>query len=629
MAKIVIVQNIFLLIWSRTVLVNGAGPSYPDAERVYADMPNLAAAASYYLNSSLLSTYDPRHIMYHGTNASAYNRLSTMQSDCEPLDLSCKTGARESTSCSSAAISTTSDTPTHACSSSDAKRIHEEVEKEDGEQKAEKRQKVNTTATSMATEINTPLMDETEVRMIVEKFNRCFVEDTKISGYIPRGMVGFAEDLAQRGLASVHSGKIVELCMASEQWRGHNVFWRMLLFFMDTMSLEVATSNQLEDKKTVVLRVRKTAAKPLSECTIQYINKSIAKFRGAERMEMQCSLNVLKDRGTADVVGVFRWLLHHVKIECVGITCDLTEVGMNSAMFGRQMAALSKEWRESRMRIDSLTLCFNLAHYKNAAVIAKECPCISVLKIHFIGADSRVTGVIDQALEALLLYSPALEELSVFGVHVGIGYIQMIAAMLPHLVLLELELLSLDTLVLGKKEKEEFGLVFSGLKTLKLSNIYNYSCSSIEKFVGLFPSLKLVQIPTRYVATSLIDALSSLRLLRSLEIINGFLPIKTAEYLLEKLPTLECLSVGVKKLDNKLAQVLSKTTNMHTLKLRGYYTANFFASLLRPSPLMSTLKVLCVYRYSDACYSGSLSAEDTHSKAAAMKKFGCAVESIY
>ncbi|KAI5192894.1 hypothetical protein NECID01_2123 [Nematocida sp. AWRm77] len=629
MAMIVIVCNVFLLAWTRAGLVNGAGPSHPYAERVYADMPNLAAVASYYLNSSFLSAYGPRDNVYHGSSV-LRNRLTSMQSDCEPLDLSCKTDARESTSHLGAAISTNSDTPTHACSSSDAKRMHEEAEKKDGEQRVDKRQKTNTntsTTAAMPSETNTALMDETEAcLMIVEDFNRFFGKDTKVMSLMLKDMAEFSNDLAQRALTSAYSSKIVELCTASEKWRGHNVFWRMLTFFMDTLSLEIVELNRLEDKKTAVLRKRKTSGKLLSEYRREYIYRSIAKCQGSLRMEMQCNLNVLEGRDTADVLGVLRWLLYHVKIECVGITCDLTEAGMNRVVLGRQMEALTKEWRGCSLRIDSLSLRFNLAQYKDAAVVVKEFSWITVLKIHFIATDPWETGDTNQALKALLLHCSALEQLSVFGVPVSVEHIRTIAEILPQLVLLEVEFLTLKKLALGLEEKNEAMPVFPGLKTLKLLNMYNYSCAGIEKFVELFPNLKAVQISSRYVTTSLIDALSILRLLRSLETVNGLLPIETIEYLLERLPSLECLSVGVYNLDSKLAHALSKYTGMQTLKLRGKYTSGFFASLLQPSPLMNTLKALSVYRHSGSSYRDNFSAEDKDSKKTAMENFRCVVE---
>ncbi|KAI5144796.1 hypothetical protein NEPAR04_2215 [Nematocida parisii] len=611
MAKIVIVQNIFLLIWARAVLVCCAGSSHPDAERVYASMPNLAAVASYYLNSSLASAYGPRNNVYH---------------DCEPLDLSCKTGARESSSCSSATIPTTSNTPTHACSSSAAKRIHEEAEKKNGEKKVSKKQKTNTNTTSTAAVANTALMDEKEACLMIEEFGRCFVEDTKISDYTLREMAGLANNLAQRGLASTHSGKIVELCTASEQWLGHDVFWRMLMFFVDRLSLEVADLNWLEDKKTVVLRDR-IREKPLSGCSKDHICRTIAKVRGAERMEIQCSLSFLESRGTVDVQAVFKWLLHHVNIQCVGVSCDLTEAGMNSTVLGRHVEALTKEWRGSSVCTDSLALHFTLPQYKDAAVVVKECPWVTVLKMHFIDAGYYPVDTKNQALKALLLHCPVLEQLSVFGLHIRVEHIRTIAAMHPQLVLLEVELLCLDTLVLSQKKEDDAIPVFPALKTLKLQNIYNYSDAGIEKFVGLFPSLEDVQIPARSVATSLIDALSKLRLLRSLGTVNGSLEIETVEYLLERLPALECLSIGVKYLDNKLAHALSKYTEMHTLKLRGRYNPGFLGSLLQPSPLMNMLKTLCVCRNSGTSYRrGNFSTEDISSKGTAMKNFGCAVE---
>ncbi|KAI5193043.1 hypothetical protein NECID01_2163 [Nematocida sp. AWRm77] len=629
MAKIVIARNVFLFVWAHTVLVNGAGPSHPDAERVYASMPNLAAVSSYYLNSSLASTYGPRHSVYHGSSASAHNELPSMQSDCEPLDLSCKTGARESSSCSSATILTTSNTPTHACSSSAAKRIHEEAEKKNDEKKVSKKQKTNTNTTSTAAEADTPLMDEAEACLMIEEFGRCFVEDTKVNVRLTPDMPEFAEDLAQRGLISIHSREIVDLCTASEQWRGHSVFWRMLLLFVDRLSLEVATSSRLEDKKTVFLRDRKTSGKPLYECTKDHIYRNIAKCQGAERMEMQCSLNVLKDRGTADVLGVLRWLLYHINIRCVGIRCDLREADMSSVVFERQVEALTKERRGARVRIDSLTLYFNFAQCRDAAVVVKECPWVTVLKIHFIDDVLCQGGDGIRVLETLLLHFPALEQLCVFGLPIGIVHIRTIAAMLPQLVLLEVEFLTLDKLALDLEEEEESMPVLPGLKTLKLSNMYNYSCADIEKFVELFPNLEDVQIPSICVTPPLIDTLSNLPLLRSLEILNGFLPIETAEHLLETLPALECLSVGVKYLDSKLAHALSKCTAMHTLKLRGRYIPGFLASLLQPSPLMTTLKVLCVCRNSGFYRKGSLSAEDLSSKDTAMEKFGLVFEIIY
>ncbi|KAI5191501.1 hypothetical protein NECID01_1495 [Nematocida sp. AWRm77] len=509
-----------------------------------------------------------------------------------------------------------------------AKRACDRVEKKDREQRRRKRQKTNTTAT--ATETNTALMDETDVRIAVEEFNRYFGKDTKYSGYMLQGILEFAKDLAQKGLTSAHSREIVELCMASNQWLGNDVFWRMLVIFIDTLSLEVAALNRLEDKKTVILRDRKIRDKPLSECTDRSIRYVIAKCRGAEQMEMQCSLNVLESRGTADVLGVFRWLLHHVNIRCVGIACDLREAGMSNAVLGRQVEALSKEWRGTRVRIDSLALHFNLAQYREAAEIINLCSWVTVLKMHFIATDSRETGDTNQALKALLPHCPALEQLSVFGVRVGVEHIRTITAMLPQLVFLELEFFNLKKLELGQKEEKESIPAFSGLKTLKISELYNYYLySGIEKFASLFPNLKDVQISAKNVVIPLIDALSKLHHLRSLEIINNFLQIETAEYLLDKLPTLERFSVGVKDLDSKLVHILSKYAGMHTLNLRGYYISGFLASLLLPSPLLNTLKVLCVYRHSGSSYrKDKFSAEDISSKKAAMKNFGCAVEII-
>ncbi|KAI5189524.1 hypothetical protein NECID01_0547, partial [Nematocida sp. AWRm77] len=91
-----------------------------------------------------------------------------------------------------------------------------------------------------------------------------------------------------------------------------------------------------------------------------------------------------------------------------------------------------------------------------------------------------------------------------------------------------------------------------------------------------------------------------------------------------------CLSVGVKELGNKLVHALSRCTGMHTLILRGNYTAGFFSSLLQASPLMSTLEALSVCRNTVSCNKkDSLSAEDKRSKKDAMKKFGCIVETRY
>ncbi|KAI5192769.1 hypothetical protein NECID01_2075, partial [Nematocida sp. AWRm77] len=421
----------------------------------------------------------------------------------------------------------------------------------DTTKKARKRQKTNTT-TSTDAEATTALMNETEVCMAVEEFNMQFRHGPMVWGRLPSDMLVFAKDLAQRGLTSAHSRKIVELCTASEEWLGRPVFWRILMFFVDTMSLEIVDLNQLEDKKTVVLRDRKPSAKPLSGCARQHIYRTINRFRGTERMEIQCSLNVLEDRGTADVLAVLRWFLYHVKIECVGITCDLTEPNMSSAMLGRQMQALTKEWRGTRVRIDSLALHFKPAQCKGAVMVMKECSWVTVLKIHFMFVDAQNVGDINQALKALLLHCPTLEQLSVFGFHVSIEHIRTIAAILPQLVLLEVGFLNLNKLALGQKKERESMPVLCGLKTLKILNIYNYSVADIENLVCLFPNLKFVKIPSRYVATPLIDALSSLRLLRSLETVNGLLPIETAVYLLDKLPTLDCLSFGVHKLDNKL-----------------------------------------------------------------------------
>ncbi|KAI5192492.1 hypothetical protein NECID01_1959 [Nematocida sp. AWRm77] len=504
-----------------------------------------------------------------------------------------------------------------------SKRIRDRVEKEDGEQKMAKVQKTMTTA--MATETNTALMDKTEVHTAVKKFSRRFGNDAKVWFRLSPDMLGFAEDLGLRGLTSIHSRKIMELCTASKQWWGHSVFWRMLMFFMDTLFLELVDLNRLEDKKTVVLKDKKKDYKPLSEYTANHIRHVIAKCRGAKRLEMHCSLNVLVSRGTEDVLDVLRWLLYHVNIRCVGVTCDLREAGMSSAVLGRHVKALTKERRGRRVRIDTLALHFNFAQYKDAAVIVKECSWVTVLKIHFITVDTQQKDNIGHVLGNLLSKCLRLEQLSVFRVCVDIGHIHTIMNILPKLVLLEIGSFVSNKKVCLQKKKKPLS-AFSCLRTLKISAIHNYD-AGIKKFVYLFPNLEDVQISATDVTTSLIDTLSKLPHLWSLEIINGSLEIETAEYLLERLPALECLSVGVKDLDKKLAHALSKCTGMHTLKLRGNYSTGFFASLLQPSPLMNTLRVLCVCRNFGSSYRrDKFSAEDLSSKKAAMKNFGCTVE---
>ncbi|KAI5192489.1 hypothetical protein NECID01_1956 [Nematocida sp. AWRm77] len=649
MAKIVIVQNIFLLVWACAVLVCGSSFESLDFELtdICADI-NLDVLDVFYSDhSDILDSLLRDDVQNDDSSAwqSVLQEEQALESPCAldppgPSNAVNTVGGNEDSSASASAYLSLPNTNTSSNSNSStgssifsvqvqplvgsAKRACDRVEKEDQEQKMAKVQKTKTTAT--ATEANTALMDEAEVCMAVEKFNRFFGDDTNISGYMPQGMLRFAEDLTQRGLASTHFSKIVELCTASEQWLGHDVFWRMLMFFVDTMPLEVATSNRLEDKKTVVLRNR-TSKNPLSECARQHISNTIAKCRGAERIEIQSSLSFLESRGAADVPTILKWLLHHVKIECVGISCDLTEAGMSSAVLGRQVEALSKEWRGNSVHIDSLALYFRVAQYMTAAEILKESLWVTVLKMHFIDAILCQDDTRNQALKALLVHCPTLEQLSVFGPNIGIDHIQTIAAMLPQLVLLEVEFLTLNKLELSQKNVKEAIPVFPGLKILKLVQTYNYSDAGMEKFMRLFSSLENVQISAIDVASPLIDVLSTMRLLRSLEIVNGSLPIETTEYLLEKLPSLECLSVGVKDLDCKLAHALSKCTRMHTLKLRGKYTPGFLASLLQPSPLMSTLKVLSVCRNAGPSYRKSnFSAEDKHSKKTAMKKFGCAVE---
>ncbi|KAI5190867.1 hypothetical protein NECID01_1162 [Nematocida sp. AWRm77] len=507
-----------------------------------------------------------------------------------------------------------------------AKRVFDRTEKKVRAQNMAKKQKKKTTAA----EANSGLMDGPKVCQAVQRFKIYFGERARIWTFLPMHIEEFVRDLAQRGLTSSYSKKIMKLCMASEPWVGHKVFWRMLAFFMDTLSLEVAGLNQLEDKKTAVIRDR-IRDKPLSEYSRQHICKAIAKFQEAERMEIECSLSILEGIGTTDVLAILRWLLYHVNIQCAGIACDLREVAMNSKVFGRQVAALTNAWRGNRLCIDSLTLYFTLAEYNDAAGIVKECSSIPVLKMHFIAADLCQVNDGKKALEALLLHCPALKQLSIFGLVIGIDSMQIITTMLPQLVLLEVEFLSLIFgLVLSQKEERESGRKniapeFLSLSTLKILKLYNFSGISAKQIVDLFPNLKCMQIPAKCIGISVIDALSSLRFLRSLELINGLLPVETAEYMLDKLPTLECLSVGVKDLDNSLAHALSKCAGMHTLNLRGIYTTGFLASLLQPSPLMCTLKVLCVYRYS-RCVLDTLSPRDTYSKESAMAKFGCEVQ---
>ncbi|KAI5191157.1 hypothetical protein NECID01_1326 [Nematocida sp. AWRm77] len=643
MMIIKVVYCAWMIFLKCTVLVHGTGLEnidfelIPEIDMSFVDDINPDNFHPDY--SSILDSL-PREDWQNDTNGAQQTALQEEQAsgDSRPLDVPALSNAvntvdiNEGFSASASLSLPSTSTGTASSISSvqecspagSAKRACDTAKKEKGEQKAGKRQKTNTT-TSTAAEANTALMDEKEVHLAVEEFNRYFREDKKVISRLPPYMLEFAKDLAQRGLTSTHLREIVDLCTASKQWLGHGVFWRMLLFFVDTLSLEVTYLKRIDGKKTVVLRNRKIQDKLLSDSSDRYIRYVIAKCQGAERMEIEYNLNILEGRGTEDMLGVLRWLLYHVKIECIGISCDLAEASMNSVVFGRQVNPLTKEWRGSSVCIDSLALHFTRAQYMSAAEIVKEFPWVTVLKIHFMDIVLYQVDNRKQALKALLLHCPVLEQLSVFGLCVGIDHIRIIAPMLPQLMLLEVEFLTSET----QEEEEESTPVFPGLKTLKILDLYIYYLDAdIKKLMGLFSNLKDIQMPAKYVTSPLVDALSKLRLLRSLEIINGTLNTETAEYLLEKLSNLECLSVGVRKLDNNLAQALSKYAGMHTLRLRGKYTPGFLASLLRPSPLMNTLRVLDLRRYYiDA--TNNPSPEDKHSKKEAMKKFGCMVQMIY
>ncbi|KAI5189349.1 hypothetical protein NECID01_0544 [Nematocida sp. AWRm77] len=633
MAKIV--ENSLLLVWTCAVLVCSTYIDIFDFELIdeiemmYASInpDNVCSSQSSILNSlprdNLQNVMQEKQTLDESCSLDVTVPLKTLDS----VGINEDSSASASLSLPSTRTSTSSNSGTSSSISSvqvqpptdSSKRACDTEEKKDSEQKAGKKQKTNTTIT--IAEANNSLMDEAEADLVVMKFVRCFRDDKKIWIRTPSGMVGFAEDLAQRALTGVHSSKIVDLCTAPEQWLGHDVFWRMLLFFVDTLSLEVSVLNRLENKKTVVLRNRKPREKPLSEYKIDHIYKAIAKYQGAERMEIQCNLSFLEGNGTEDVFSVLRWLLYHVNIQFVGISCNLTEASMNSAVLGRQVESLSKERGEKRVCIDSLTLYFTLAQHIEAVKIVKECPSIPVLKISFIPPNQWHADDRKQLLVALLAHSPALEQLSVLGIHTSIDHIRTIAAMLPQLVLLEVELLSLE-------EEEESMLVFPDLQTLKLLNIYTHPDVGIKNLISLFPNLKHMEIAASDVTINWIYALSTLRYLRSLEVINGSLTTETAECLLDKLPALECLSVGVNRLNNAFSQSLSRCTSMHTLKLRGYYAPGFLASLLRPSSLMRTLKVLDIHRYHKN-ETNRLSAEDKFSMKIAKKNFRCAVTIRY
>ncbi|KAI5190632.1 hypothetical protein NECID01_1073 [Nematocida sp. AWRm77] len=625
MAKIVIVHNVFLIAWACPVLVCGTDVNNCAFEPIsYVEMmwaginsdnfcSNYSAIPDFIARDTL-----PNEVQENPTlgdfgsldTLAPSNAVNTVNAN-ENFSLSLPgTSTGTGSSISSVQVQSTAGNAT--------KRINEETERTDGEQKTHKRQKKQTTGSKA----NTSLIDEAEARLIIEDFNKQFGDAAKVIFHLSVYMAKFAKDLAQRALTSAHSSKIVEQCMASEKWRGHNVFWRILMFFLDTQSLEIVSLNQLENKTNIVLRNRKKDSKSLSEYSYGSINNIINDSRNAKRIEIKCSLSFLERRSTTDIYSVLRWLLYHVKIERVGITCDLTEAGMNSKIFGKQIAVLTKEWRESRVCIDSLTLRFAHAQHMTAAEIVKECPRIPVLKIHFISVDLCQSDAIQQTLKKVLLHCPALKHLSVFGVGIGIEHIHTIVKLLPQMVFLEVEFL-----FYYKKEwlqRKESPPVFPGLSALKLHTIH--SCpSSIENLVCLFPSLQRIQLASKNAKTHLIDALSNLPHLRSLGIINGFLPIETIECLLGKLSSLEYLSVGVKELDCKLAHALSKYAGMHTLMLRGSYIPGFLASLLQPSPLMSTLEFLDVCRYCITRKS-RLTPEDKHSKTAAMKNFGCKIQ---
>ncbi|KAI5190908.1 hypothetical protein NECID01_1203 [Nematocida sp. AWRm77] len=322
-----------------------------------------------------------------------------------------------STSTSTSTDSTISSVQVQSSADS-IKRACDQTETHNGEKtKTRKIQK----AMTMNAEANTALMDETEACLTIEEFGRYFRDGTKYSGYMSRDMLGFAEDLAQRGLTSAHSRKIVDLCTASEQWLGHSVFWRMLLFFVDTLSLELTDLNQLEGKKTIALRDR-ICSKSLSECADRSIYNTIDKVQDAVRMEIQYNLGFLEDKGTEDAFSVLRWLLYHVNIRRVEIICDLTKQEIDLAIFRRQLTALTKEKRGNRVYIDSLALYFKLAQHMAAAEIIKHTTSITMLKIGFLPMNIHQIDSIDHILETLLSQHLELEKLCVSGVRLGIKY---------------------------------------------------------------------------------------------------------------------------------------------------------------------------------------------------------------
>ncbi|KAI5190491.1 hypothetical protein NECID01_0997 [Nematocida sp. AWRm77] len=480
----------------------------------------------------------------------------------------------------------------------------------------------------------TPMIQETlsvntnsSEELLLNAFNRLFKEETLSIG-LNTNIIEYWHQTMRKSMHTPEFAKLSEKLLASKKWIGHNIFWRLLVEFLNKLSLELSVEN-IQNNSTATKR-REATIKLTSpntdtshEMSAGELETIVSNCKGVQKMKIECNLKHLSQDDAMSTLSVFRWLLHHVGIQYLSI-CHIVHTDLRLHQPISLLNHLTQDSLGNMLYVESLFLEVHNKNCESALQILKEYSYISELSITT-GKYLETTTIDPNSLGEIFRLCSNMETLLLPNMTLCIDTLRECLLgniKLKHLEIYNLLLESKDQINYDRKTSF-MSLPFLTVEYLKVAESCSYFESNMRTFVLSFPNLKSLDIVVKGITLIAIGQLSSLCNLTSLAVRNHSLINEHITQIVHCLPNLTCLFIYAFFLDESLARALFRASKLHTLNIQGNYIAGFLKYLFQ-QPLVHSLKSLNIYR-SGPITAEFLSPKDKEAQFYAKVYFNCIV----
>ncbi|KAI5191491.1 hypothetical protein NECID01_1485 [Nematocida sp. AWRm77] len=397
----------------------------------------------------------------------------------------------------------------------------------------------------------------------------------------------FLESLVDKTFQLPFVKDILEQCVASEEWIGDQIFWSMLAFFVDTLSLDIWVYGNEEHRNIVQLDCKYQKDISVFQPPIRPTQTIVSRCLGTQNLEIVCDLELLTPKDTV----ILGWLLRHVGITFIWLETQVLPTD-NPSMVRQKLQNLTKTYGLSGAQIKKLDLGFHWKQYEDIWAILEAHSCLTTLMLSEFKMPHRFQNI--ENLVYMLRLCPRLEQLYIPKMCIYIDGICKVLGALPGVAKLEVGEMLFYAVQKTKEKRPSQIVAHPGVKELKIIQCKQYSADNLKELASLVPNLTYLNITTPRLNIDTAVQLADLPKLKDLIIGKGILDSNTVSYLAEALLHLNYLSICVERLDIAIAQALARSANMKVLILNGIYTPDFLTFIFQSS-LLNTLKKLTIF----------------------------------